>query len=121
MLKFTTETHSKLIRGSLIGFGVGNAMEIVRSLITLNMQRGSSGELFFAVIALPLIISVAALMAGLVNFDSEEPVRGLLLFFVIVAFTAFPLGTLLSVYVLVYVFHISVQNAKTVAENESES
>lgn len=114
MLKLNAEQHAQILGFALIGFGLGWTLDVVAALWKLTqipnlsdvgLQASIQGSLGWELVLLigRATITVAA---GLVirTMMSDPKVFGLL--FVFVSIYVFPLGTLLSIYVLVYLFAI---------------
>lgn len=73
----------------------------------------------FASVVAQLCYAILGVFAGMEVFDLRNPIRGLLILFAVVAFLNFPLGTVLSVYVLFYVYVINTAPALPVDDKEN--
>lgn len=114
MTKLSVEQHAQILGFALIGYGLGWAFDGLAVLWKVGHIPEAGLErtvqsLFTAQLFLLLARATVAIVAGVVirTLMSDPKVVGLL--FVFASIYSFPLGTILSAYVLIYLFAIHPQ------------
>lgn len=133
MFSISVEQHTKILGYALMGYASSVFLGNLGAMsIWSNANRQSQEALGVEVIFLPLLLSLVAAWSSVVILSrsfrellSTKSVFGSLVF-VFVAATSFPVGTILSTYVLIYVFLIYPENVlseqkSTTIENEQNN
>jgi hypothetical protein len=124
MLRIRADQHAKILGVAVIGYGLqfiwGTMREFsfIWNRLADPFSQASFADLVFASFAdnYPMYLyGVVALLAGLAFFSarSRSVIPGVL--FALCFVTYFPLGTILSFYVLVYLFAIRENAADTIS------
>ncbi|HMU34420.1 MAG TPA: hypothetical protein PKC89_11195 [Pyrinomonadaceae bacterium] len=103
-MKITPFQHSQVLGYALFGFGIFQAFGVVNLLWTTWGTLHSLGQLFVPTVLGAIIICLASLFAGHMIWQREYDPKTPGLIFVLCAIGAVPLGTILSAYVLLYLF-----------------
>ncbi|MBA3353723.1 MAG: hypothetical protein H0U23_15110 [Blastocatellia bacterium] len=116
------EQHSQILGYAIIGYGVSFLIDLLDPLLKLKSWSAAISSLgpavkepidkagadltnyFLSAVMLPILAFVLSLAAGIVIKNDKVNPKPLGLTFAILAFGFFPLGTLLSAYVLLYLF-----------------
>ena len=111
MIKLSVDQHAQVLGFALIGYGIGWALDAIAALWNVGQipALGLEDSIQFFLTSQILILlarAIVAVTAGLVirMMMSDPKIFGLL--FVFASVSSFPLGTVLSAYVLIYLFAI---------------
>lgn len=117
------EQHAQILSFAILGYGVATILEVSASFFQLRKVSSAVGtqldieSLYWPKMLGGFLILILCLGAFVVTRNREESPRGWGLILAVLIFGYFPLGTLLSVYILIYLFAIDDGNYETEAVN----
>lgn len=111
----SVEQHTKILGYALLGYGIStfiNSLGVtavwVSATTSSRVAAGTEVQIFLPILILVVSIwSAAIVLSKTIRENLNLRSSAASLAFVFVAITSFPIGTLLSVYVLFYVFEIN--------------
>jgi hypothetical protein len=102
--------HARILGFATIGYGVASLIETtgpIQAFQLLGRQQELQGWIYWPKILFGIGLFIVCLAAGIVIKDREHDPKILGLSVAIVTFGFFPLGTILSVYLLLFIFVIN--------------
>jgi hypothetical protein len=119
-MKITPFQHSQILGYALIAYGVFQGFGVVNLLWVTSLERklSTAGQVLAPQILSGFALCIISLIAGVVirGKDGDPKVPGLL--FVFGALVSFPVGTILSAYVLLFLFVIWTKESDASGEKD---